>query len=478
MSNRKFLGPRKEQQRSGYTPIHSTTEEEADPEAGSFGESRGPSTASAWYQASGPLPPGASSTSAKKASARKKMDDLGNITDDNDNSDGEGVLRDKFSSADEFGGRQNYYQPKGTGRQRKKVASRGKGGEFQAKRKKRRVYACCIGTEIDTEKFDEHLGSLSTNKSPMKSRWSTMMYTDTLRVYRNSSILPTELARSIAAADDTDGEGSAPIFFNYATGQRTEILIGDDERSLAIRDLSFKFNDPYVKEIFIFEFGAVVFWGFSSGEEKEFLNLIRQFVSKGPIPEAESIANEDDMAFITTPIIEAPALAIANDVLTLPEDTNAKQRLALSFAIGQSTVLAVFESRVEAKVADYKYIPETLAQSGKIKLPSGKIGTMIGEIFVIRHDLNLHTDILDTPDFFWEEEKYAPDYKIMWRYLEMSGRVEVLNKRLDMLKELLDVLQQQMENAHASKLEWIVIWLILIEVIIEVVAIASGKMFH
>jgi uncharacterized Rmd1/YagE family protein len=59
----------------------------------------------------------------------------------------------------------------------------------------------------------------------------------------------------------------------------------------------------------------------------------------------------------------------------------------------------------------------------------------------------------------------------------MSGRVEVLNKRLDMLKELLDVLQQQMENAHASKLEWIVIWLIVIEVIVELVAIASGKMF-
>lgn len=62
-------------------------------------------------------------------------------------------------------------------------------------------------------------------------------------------------------------------------------------------------------------------------------------------------------------------------------------------------------------------------------------------------------------------------------YLEMSGRVEVLNKRLDMLKELLDVLQQQQENAHASKLEWIVIWLIVIEVIVELVAIASGKMF-
>jgi uncharacterized Rmd1/YagE family protein len=54
----------------------------------------------------------------------------------------------------------------------------------------------------------------------------------------------------------------------------------------------------------------------------------------------------------------------------------------------------------------------------------------------------------------------------------MNGRTEVLNKRLDMLRELLDVLQQQMENAHAAKLEWIVIWLIVIEVVLQVVAVA------
>ncbi len=63
------------------------------------------------------------------------------------------------------------------------------------------------------------------------------------------------------------------------------------------------------------------------------------------------------------------------------------------------------------------------------------------------------------------------------RYLEMSERTEVLNKRLDMLRELLDVLQQQMENSHALKLEWIVIWLIVIEVVLQVLSI-GGESFH
>ena len=61
-------------------------------------------------------------------------------------------------------------------------------------------------------------------------------------------------------------------------------------------------------------------------------------------------------------------------------------------------------------------------------------------------------------------------------YLEMGARTEVLNKRLDMLRELLNVLQQQMETAHAVKLEWIVIWLIVIEVILQLLAVGGESL--
>lgn len=53
----------------------------------------------------------------------------------------------------------------------------------------------------------------------------------------------------------------------------------------------------------------------------------------------------------------------------------------------------------------------------------------------------------------------------------MNSRTEVLNTRLNMLRELLAVLQQQMENAHAVKLEWIVIWLIVAEVVVQLIAV-------
>lgn len=286
---------------------------------------------------------------------------------------------------------------------------------------KRRLYFCCISSEIDLSELDFNLSS----------KYTTRTYGDALCI---SNFNSSEV-----------NEPKDPHFFE-PTSQSV---------------------------VFIFEFGTVVFWGFCEFDEMNLLAEIRKYVKSGEVEGKEFESGEDDMAFIAA-VDDAEAapyssVAIANDLLRVPDPCHMKELLAVSYAISQSTVLAIFEERIDQKVDEYKFIPETLSVKGKISMPLDRIGMMIGDIFVIRHGLNLHSDILDTPDFFWDEDKYKPNYRKMMSYLEMDGRIAVLNKRLDMLKELLDMLQHQIHNAHATKLEWIVIWLIIIEVVIEVV---------
>ena len=154
----------------------------------------------------------------------------------------------------------------------------------------------------------------------------------------------------------------------------------------------FRISNPGAQEVFIFDFGAVVLWGVPRGEEAVLLKTIRKFVSKGMVGQEEFASGEDDMAFVTSP--DATSITILNDVIELPENSEPKQRLSVSFAIAQSSVLAIFEARIEKKVEEYKYIPEALAAHGKIHLSELQLGMMIGEVFVIRHDVNLHTEIL------------------------------------------------------------------------------------
>jgi len=371
------------------------------------------------------------------------------------------------------------------GRQRKKFAARSKGGEFQQKRKKRRVYFCCVSSDIDVQKLYDYL----VGAGGLLNGWQFQIYCDVLHLYKNtgedidsprnkqsssapssSSATAATVGRSVSAPPPSSSPSSSTATTTVRnpinSSGSVDVVPNDIELD---RNDHFKIYGHGAQEVFVYDFGAAVFWGFSRGEETNLLKTIRMFVTKGFVGATEFQSGEDDMAFVTSP--ETDVITIANDVITIPEDSVAKQRLSISFAIAQSSVLAIFEARIERKVEEYKYIPESLAACGKVHLSERQLGIMIGEVFVIRHDVNLHTEILDTPDFFWKEEKFEEDYKLVMRYLEMSARTEVLNKRLDMLRELLDVLQQQMENSHAVKLEWIVIWLIIIEVVLQIMVI-------
>jgi uncharacterized Rmd1/YagE family protein len=225
------------------------------------------------------------------------------------------------------------------------------------------------------------------------------------------------------------------------------------------------------KELFIFDFGTVVFWGFSDSEQTEMQDMIQEFVIGKHISQQDFEKSQDSMNYVVSEHVNVAS--ITNEVITLPAGISVKQLLAISFGIAQSSVLAIFENRIDSKVSEWKHIPEILAIKGAFPMTTTQISRMIGEIYVIRHDLNLHTYILDVPDFFWQEDKDDGDfalYKLILRYLEMGSRVEVLNKRLNMLKDLLDIIQQQMENAHTSHLDWIVIWLIVLFCLFEVLS--------
>jgi len=78
------------------------------------------------------------------------------------------------------------------------------------------------------------------------------------------------------------------------------------------------------QEVFVFEFGAAVFWGFARGEEENILSIIRMFCpTDSLVAPAEFEEAWDDMGFVTFPNVEG--ITVGNDVITMPDETPAKQ---------------------------------------------------------------------------------------------------------------------------------------------------------
>lgn len=65
---------------------------------------------------------------------------------------------------------------------------------------------------------------------------------------------------------------------------------------------------------------------------------------------------------------------------------------------------------------------------------------LTGRLFVLRRDVNLVSNVLDVPELFWSEASLKNLYSAVREYLEISGRVLVLNERLRVANELVRVL--------------------------------------
>ena len=175
------------------------------------------------------------------------------------------------------------------------------------------------------------------------------------------------------------------------------------------------------------------------------------------------------MAFVTS--LKSPNVHISNDMIILPSLIKPTFELLLSqsYAIAQSAVVSIFEYKIEMKLYEYKYIPEALAKDEIINLSSDNLGMMLGDIFRLQYELNLYSDILDIPDALWAtKDDHLLISDQIFRYLEIESRVILINKRLNIQKEVLQMLQQHFHTAHMGYLDTIIIWLLALEVIVQV----------
>lgn len=206
-------------------------------------------------------------------------------------------------------------------------------------------------------------------------------------------------------------------------------------------------------DLFYFQYGTCVTWGLTTAD----FNAVQKSAGS---KKTASPMTRDEFSYSY-----GEKSGIHGDEIVL-ESKHMESKLAASYAISQSIKLEVFEHKVDLSIEMTRPIPQDLAQRGKITLSRRALSKKLGTLFLERSSINLHTDILDLPDFFWENTEVEPFYLKMRRYLNLDSRMEVLNKRLNIMHELLEMLGNELNHRHSSRLEWIIIILILIEVLV------------
>lgn len=215
--------------------------------------------------------------------------------------------------------------------------------------------------------------------------------------------------------------------------------------------------DERIIDVFYFPYGCVSIWGAEEEDIQKILDDVKTYQIKSL---SEIISDSFNYVYgDETKIIEE------NDEIILEND-DVLIKLSISCGLSQSARLTGFEQSIDRTIEATKYLPKELAEKGKISLSRKKISQKLGALFAERNSINLYTDILDTPEFFWRRPRYEPYYQIAAAYMDISTRLDILNRRLAVIHELYEILSNELKHLHSSRLELVIVALIFIEVVL------------
>lgn len=213
------------------------------------------------------------------------------------------------------------------------------------------------------------------------------------------------------------------------------------------------------EDVFIFPYGCIVFWNIEDVNKQTIFEICKQ---------AEQIPLKTPTQDKCNFIYGAQTIVHEEEDLIELESSDFLIKLSLSHGLSQSVKLEVFERSILNTIAKTRPLTQQIREIGKTSLSRKKLSQLIGELFHERNLMNLDSDLLDTPEFFWKRPAYEAYYHQAAEYMDIKARLDILNRRLDVVHEVYDFLSGELHQTHASFLEWIIILLIVTEVILTV----------
>lgn len=238
-----------------------------------------------------------------------------------------------------------------------------------------------------------------------------------------------------------------------------------------------------VRDIFFFREGSVVMWNFSEIETNNVLSFLKPFEREAylkPLVRSESevmpytyippsaVDIEGDL--IASSDVE-PAKAFFQNgkfFLTSGED-NFYNKYTFSNAMATSIKLGIWEATLDRYIDSMAFITDDMKKGRRIRISREEILRKTGELLALRHVINLSSDLLDTPDFYWDREDLETLYLQVCNYFAISRRTKVMNEKINHCAELAELISHNLNEAHNTRLEWMIIILIMIEVGFEII---------
>ncbi|WP_299338832.1 RMD1 family protein [uncultured Psychroserpens sp.] len=207
--------------------------------------------------------------------------------------------------------------------------------------------------------------------------------------------------------------------------------------------------------VYIFQYGMMSFFNMNTEEIDQALGKLRPYCT-GDLTEKLS----EDVSVV----IQKDTLKVEFNKIILP-DINAEMIRLVMLNASQSVALTRYSEITETLLVETNEHTKYLERKGKLDISGNKLKRFIGKVLNIKNKISENLYIFDSPEIVWEDEQLNKLNLDLKQTFDLKDRYHLIHDRIDIIKENLELFKDIMDHKESSKLEWIIIILILVEVI-------------
>lgn len=218
-------------------------------------------------------------------------------------------------------------------------------------------------------------------------------------------------------------------------------------------ELFYRVDDD--RYFYAFDYGAVVFANMSDTDVSKNLALLQQFCE---LPLAEKL--RDDFEIQHRPDQQ---LAFNFDGLVVPQFDEEVVKIAM-LNVAHSVALDFYSQRAHELLSEVQGFTNQMETEGTIRISRSNMLRFIGRMLNSKNRIVENLFIFDGPDLAWEDEYLDRIHRGLARTLETQTRFKEIEYTFKVVEDNLSVFRELFLHRESSRLEWIIIALICIEV--------------
>lgn len=211
--------------------------------------------------------------------------------------------------------------------------------------------------------------------------------------------------------------------------------------------------------LYLFDYGVVVFANYDTLGKSELVQFVKNYAT-----ELVDLNLSEEYRIETNSTIDKPI--VKNNFVTVSKIDSSMMRIVM-LNIGQSVALDYYENLTDDLISSSKHYIVQLEKHGKISISKTNLLKYIGKVLNVKNSIIDNLYILDDPNLVWDNEELDVLNRSLKANFDINTRFKDLDYRLQIVEDNLTLFTDVLNVRESSKLEWLIVILIFIEIVIS-----------